>query len=112
MMILGVDYHPSDQYIAFIDTETGECGERRLNDKEGEAETFYRELATPGTRVRVGVEATGYSGWFERLLNDATLRLKLLMEENFPRIRRTVIGALRLQRGRAGVASQRRAYAG
>jgi hypothetical protein len=23
-------YHPSDRYIAFADTETGECGERRL----------------------------------------------------------------------------------
>jgi len=31
MMIIGVDYHPSDQYTAFADTETGECGERRLN---------------------------------------------------------------------------------
>ena len=25
MMIIGVDYHPSDQYIAFADTETGEA---------------------------------------------------------------------------------------
>ena len=24
MMIIGVDYHPSDQYIAFVDTETGD----------------------------------------------------------------------------------------
>jgi hypothetical protein len=23
MVIIGVDYHPSDQYIAFADTETG-----------------------------------------------------------------------------------------
>ena len=30
MLIIGVDYYPSDQYIAFVDTETGECGERRL----------------------------------------------------------------------------------
>ena len=27
MIIIGVDYHPSDHYIAFADTETGECGE-------------------------------------------------------------------------------------
>ena len=26
MIIIGVDYHPSDQYIALVDTETGECG--------------------------------------------------------------------------------------
>jgi hypothetical protein len=30
-MLIGVDYHPSFQQIAFLDQETGECGERRLN---------------------------------------------------------------------------------
>jgi hypothetical protein len=59
MIIIGVDYHPSDQYIAFADTETGECGERRLNHSEGEAEKFYRELAARAVSVRVGMEATG-----------------------------------------------------
>jgi hypothetical protein len=28
MLIIGVDYHPSDEYVAFADTETGECGDR------------------------------------------------------------------------------------
>jgi hypothetical protein len=27
MMIIGVDYHPDFQQIAFVDTQTGECGE-------------------------------------------------------------------------------------
>ncbi len=49
---------PSDQYIAFVDAETGECGERRLNHREEEAaEEFYRELAARGVSVRVGLEA-------------------------------------------------------
>jgi hypothetical protein len=26
MIILGVDYHPSEGYIAFVDTETGAYG--------------------------------------------------------------------------------------
>ena len=113
MSIIGVDYHPSDQYIAFADTETGECGERRLNHSDGEAEKFDRELAARGVSVRVGMEATGYSRWFERLLaelgieiwigdaakiktkrirkqktdrNHAQLLLRLLLENNFPRI--------------------------
>jgi transposase len=113
MFIIGVDYHPSDQYIAFVDTETGECGEQRLNHREGEAEKFYRELAARGVSVRVGMEATGYSRRFERLLaelgievwigdaakikskrvrkqktdrEDARLLLRLLREDNFPRI--------------------------
>ncbi len=113
MIIIGVDYHPSDQYLALVDTETGEYGERQLNHSEGEAEKFYRELAAPGVSVRVGLEATGYARWFERLLaelgievwigdaaqiktkrvrkqktdrEDARLLLRLLRENNFPRI--------------------------
>jgi hypothetical protein len=41
MLIIGVDYHPSFQQIAFLDQETGECGERRLNHSDGEADRFY-----------------------------------------------------------------------
>ena len=59
MMILGVDYHPSFQQIAFLDQETGECGEQRLNHSDGEAEKFYRELKQRGVSVLVGLEATG-----------------------------------------------------
>ena len=44
MWIIGVDYHPSVQQIAFVNTDTGECGERRLSHSDGEAEKFYREL--------------------------------------------------------------------
>jgi len=32
-MIIGVDYHPSFQQIAFWIEETGEYGERRLNHR-------------------------------------------------------------------------------
>ena len=28
MVIIGCDYHPSMQQVAWVDTETGECGER------------------------------------------------------------------------------------
>jgi transposase len=113
MIIIGVDFHPSFQQIAFLDQETGECGERRLNHSDGEAEKFYGELKERGVSVRVGMEATGYSRWFERLLAglgcevwigdaaeikkmrvrkqktdrlDAQLLLKLLLENRFPRI--------------------------
>ena len=61
MWIIGVDYHPSVQQIAFVNTDTGECGERRLSHSEGEAEKFYRELKAEGCSVRVGMEATGHS---------------------------------------------------
>jgi transposase len=39
-----------------------------LNHSDGEAEKFYGELAARGVSVRVGMEATVYSRWFERLL--------------------------------------------
>ena len=113
MVIIGVDYHPSFQQIAFADTETGEFGARRLNHGDGEAEKFYKNLKQQGSSVRVGMEATGYSRWFERLLaelgmglwigdaaeiktkrvrkqktdrEDARLLLKLMLEDRFPRV--------------------------
>jgi transposase len=67
-MLIGVDYHPSFQQIACLVEETGEYSERRLNHSDGEADRFYRELQQRGVHVRVGMEATGYSRWFERLL--------------------------------------------
>jgi transposase len=113
MVIIGVDYHPSFQTIAFLVEETGECGEQELNHSDGQVEKFYRDLKQRGIRVRVGMEATGYSRWFERLLaelgfelwigdpaeikakrvkkqktdrNDARLLLRLMLENNFPQI--------------------------
>ena len=113
MMIIGVDYHPSFQQIAFLIEETGEYDEQRLNHEGEEAERFYRDLKRKGIRVRVGMEATGYSRWFERLLaeldfelwigdpaeieakrvkkrktdrEDARLLLRLMREDRFPRI--------------------------
>ncbi len=113
MLIIGCDYHPSVQQIAFADTENGEYGEQRLKHSDGEAEKFYRNLKLRGVNVRVGLEATGHSRWFERLLSelgwelwigdgaqiaamrvrkqktdrqDAQFLLKLMMEDRFPRV--------------------------
>jgi hypothetical protein len=52
MIIIGCDYHPGFQQIAFVDSETGELQERRLQHPE-EAEKFYRDLAPQGLKVRV-----------------------------------------------------------
>jgi len=112
MLIIGCDYHPAFQQIAFVDTETGELQERRLKHRE-EAEKFYRDLAAQGMKVRVGMEASGHARWFERLLGelqfelwigdaaeirtrrvrkqktdrqDAQLILRLMLEDRFPQI--------------------------
>jgi hypothetical protein len=34
MIIVGCDYHPGFQQIAFVDTDTGELQERRLQHRE------------------------------------------------------------------------------
>ena len=49
MIIIGCDYHPGFQQIAFVDTETGDCGEQCLEHCEG-AEKFYRDLAAQEKR--------------------------------------------------------------
>jgi len=112
MIIIGVDFHPEFQQMAWVDTDTGEFQERRLAHRE-EAEKFYRGLAAVGQKVRVGMEASGQARWFERLLaelnfelwigdaaeirtkrvrkqktdrQDAQLILQLLLEDRFPRI--------------------------
>src|ERR1700733_725592 len=110
MIIIGVDFHPEFQQIASVDTDTGEFQEKRLGHGE-DAEAFYRALA--GQKVRVGMEASGHAGWFERLVaelqfelrigdaaeirtkrvrkqktdrQDAQLILRLLLEDRFPQI--------------------------
>ena len=112
MIIIGVDFHPEFQQIAFVDTDSGELREQRLTHRE-EAERFYRTLAAAGQQVRVGMEVSGYGRWFERFLaqlqlelwigdaaaiqrkrvrkqktdrQDAQLILKLMLKDDFPRI--------------------------
>ncbi len=110
MKIVGCDLHTRYQQIAMLDKETGELIERRLEHANGEARAFYAGLQGP---VRVGIEATGHTRWFERMLaelghelwigdaaqirasmvrkqktdaRDAAHVLQLLVEERFPRI--------------------------
>src|ERR1039458_3488265 len=81
MLIIGCDYHPAFQQIAFVDTATGDCGERRLEHRE-EAEKFYRDLAAQGMKVRVGMEASGHARWFEWLLAEVQFELWIRSEEH------------------------------
>jgi transposase len=110
MMIIGCDFHPRYQQIAMLDEQSGELVDRRLEHENGEAQAFYARLPKP---VRVGMEATGYAQWFERMLGeqghelwighaseiragvvrkqktdarDAAHLLRLLVEKRFPRI--------------------------
>lgn len=110
MKIIGCDFHTRQQRIAMLDTATGELVRRTLQHEDGEARRFYAELQEP---VIVGIEATGYTRWFEGMLaelghefwigdaarirasqvrkqkdddRDALHILELLSEKRFPRI--------------------------
>ena len=112
MLIIGCDYRPGFQQVAWVETDTGELSERRLLHRE-EAEQFYRKVQEQGRKARVGMESSGHACWFERLLQelqfelwiadaaeirtkrvrkqkrdrqDAQLLLKLMIEERFSRI--------------------------
>jgi transposase len=65
MIIIGCDFHPSFQQIAMLDTETGATEEHKLMHTSGEAESFYRKLASPAV---VGIETVGNDQWFVQLL--------------------------------------------
>jgi len=115
MKIVGCDLHTRYQQIAMLDTETGELRECRLEHAKGEVHAFFASLPD---KARVGIEATGYSRWFERLLaelghelwigdaaqiratvvrkqktdvRDAAHLLQLLVEDRFPRIWRPTL---------------------
>jgi transposase len=63
---IGVDFHARQQMICYLKTETGELviTELKHQDKE-QVRAFYRQF--PG-RVIIGLEASGYSPWFETML--------------------------------------------
>ena len=110
MIIVGCDFHPSFQQVAILDTETGLTEEHKLMHTSGEAEGFYRRMASPAL---VGIETVGNDLWFVQLLQklghevcvgdaaqirasyvrkqktdrrDAKHILQLLVEGRFPRI--------------------------
>lgn len=112
MIIIGCDFHPGFEELALLDTKTGQRWAHRLSHTLGQQpiRQFYAGLKQP---VRVGLEASGYSQWFEEMLeeldielwvgdparirkmaprkqktdrNDARLLLELLEENHFPRI--------------------------
>jgi transposase len=110
MQMIGCDLHARQQTLAILDCETGAVEERVLEHEGDKVREFYSALEGP---VRVAIEATGSMQWFLQLMEelgiecqvghpakiraseprkqkhdrrDATLLLKLLMEDRFPSI--------------------------
>jgi len=74
MVIIGCDFHPGFEQIAMVDSGSGEVRHLRLAHKE-EARQFYAGLA--GQEVLVGVEACGYTQWYEQMLEGMGHRLQI-----------------------------------
>lgn len=109
----GVDFHARQQTICCLTTEDGVVSTHELkHHNQAELRSFYAQFSGP---VLVGLEASGYSPWFEYLLEelghevwlgdateirrrarrrqkndrrDAELILDLLIHDEFPRIHR------------------------
>lgn len=109
----GVDFHARQQTICSLTTESGVMSTHELkHQNKAELKAFYAQFSGP---VLVGLEASGYSPWFEQLLEelghevwlgdateirrrarrrqkndrrDAELILDLLIHNEFPRIHR------------------------
>jgi transposase len=65
--MIGCDFHPSVQQIAALDTTTGQRWETRLSHAGDQVRQLYRQMPHP---ARVGLECSGYSLWFEELLEE------------------------------------------
>jgi transposase len=113
---IGVDFHARQQTICYLKTETGELVTCELKHQDKETvRAFYAQFPE---RVIVGLEASGYSPWFERLLEqlgcevwlghateirrrarwrqkndrrDAELILDLMLHDEFPRLHRPAV---------------------
>jgi transposase len=92
MWIIGCDFHPSFQVVAIFDNQTEQIRVRRLQHQE-EAERFYRNEVPAGSVV--GVEACGFTQWFEQLLSEVGTELWM---GDAARIRASVVRAQKTDR--------------
>jgi transposase len=119
----GVDFHSRQQLVMWSDTRDGEVHEQQLAHKSlDDVRSFYSQFSG---EVIVGLEASGYSEWFETMLGelghqvwignateirrrarsrqktdrrDAELLLDLLLKGEFPRISRPPLESLEVLR--------------
>jgi transposase len=64
-MYCGVDFHARVQTVSYCDTADGELHQRDLHHQKDDIRSFYAQFQG---KVIVGLEASGYSAWFEQML--------------------------------------------
>jgi transposase len=64
-LYIGVDIHARQQTLSFLDTEDGTTGQVELVHERDDVKGFYCQFQG---EVIVGIEACGYTNWFEELM--------------------------------------------
>jgi transposase len=64
-LYIGVDIHARQQTLSYLDTEDGTTGQVELVHERDDVKGFYRKFQG---EVIVGIEACGYTNWFEELI--------------------------------------------
>jgi transposase len=107
-LYIGVDIHARQQTLSYLDTSDGTTGEVELSHERDDIKGFYSKFQG---EVIIGIEACGYTNWFEELTEqlghqllvgdaaeirrlarrrqkndrrDANLILELLVRDEFP----------------------------
>ncbi len=110
---IGVDIHARQQTLSYLDTSDRTAGQVVLDHEQADVREFYRQFQG---EVIIGIEASGYTNWFEELVEqlghqllvgdagairllarrrqkndrrDAELLLDLLLHHEFPTLYRS-----------------------
>jgi transposase len=67
IVYIGVDLHVRRQTVCWCSTGDGEVQERELDHRRDDVRAFYRSFSG---RAVVGIESSGYAGWFHRLMKE------------------------------------------
>jgi transposase len=64
-LYIGVDIHARQQTLSYLDTEDGTTGQLELQHEGDDVKGFYSQFQG---EVIIGIEACGYTNWFEELM--------------------------------------------
>lgn len=64
-LYIGVDIHARQQTVSFLDTADGTTGQVVLEHEGDDVKRFYGQFHG---EVIIGIEACGYTNWFEELI--------------------------------------------
>lgn len=64
-LYIGVDMHARQQTLSYLDTSDGSTGVVELNHEREDIKEYYSQFQGA---VIIGIEACGYTNWFEELI--------------------------------------------